>query len=275
MNEGHVQVRVGEFKVGKGCPVAIIAGPCVIESAKSAMDHAISIKKIADRAGVPVIFKASYDKANRSSIGSYRGPGIDDGLKILSDIRKKVGLPVLSDVHDVHQVDRAAEVLDIIQIPAFLCRQTDLLVKAGLTGKPVNVKKGQFMSPEEMLNVVKKIESTGCHDIMLTERGSTFGYNMLVNDFRSIVIMGETGYPVVYDATHSVQRPGDNGTSTGGDPKYILPLAKAAIACGADVLFLEVHEHPEKALSDGSNMLKMSELGRFIDEIKQVEKAVR
>jgi len=275
MDKEGRQVSVGEFSVGKGCPITIIAGPCVIESAKKTMDHAVKIKKIAERSGVPVIFKASYDKANRSSINAFRGPGIDEGLKILKDIRDKVGIPVLSDVHDVTQVDRAAEVLDVIQIPAFLCRQTDLLVKAGNTGKPINVKKGQFMSPSEMVNVIKKIESTGNHKIMLTERGSTFGYNMLINDFRSIVVMGETGYPVVYDATHSVQLPGGKGSSSGGDSKYVLPLAKAAVACGADVIFIEVHENPKEALSDGSNMLKLSELDRFIDEIKQVEKAVR
>ncbi|MBU0571480.1 MAG: 3-deoxy-8-phosphooctulonate synthase [Candidatus Omnitrophica bacterium] len=269
------QVRVGDIVIGRAAPVVLIAGPCVIESAESAMEHAVKIKDIAKRAGMPVIFKASYDKANRSSIDSFRGPGIEKGLQILSDIREKVGIPVLSDVHAVDQVDRAASVLDIIQIPAFLCRQTDLLVKAGLTGKPVNVKKGQFMSPAEMTNVVHKLESTGNHNIMLTERGSIFGYNTLINDFRSIIIMGETGYPVVYDATHSVQKPGGRGASSGGDARYITPLAKAAVACGADALFLEVHENPKNALSDAPNMLKLSELANFIEQIKQLEKVVR
>jgi len=269
------QVKVGDIVIGKPGPIVLIAGPCVIESEESAMEDAIKIKDIAKSAGMPIIFKASFDKANRSSIDSFRGPGIEKGLQILKNIREKVGIPVLSDIHAVDQVELAAEVLDVIQIPAFLCRQTDLLVKAGLTGKVINVKKGQFMSPAEMTNVVKKLESTGNNNILLTERGSTFGYSMLINDFRSIVIMGETGYPVVYDATHSVQQPGGRGTSSGGDARYVTPLAKAAVACGADVLFLEVHKNPEKALSDGPNMLKLSELADFIEQIQKIEKAVR
>jgi len=268
-------VKIGDIVVGRGNPIALIAGPCVIESEKSALDHARKIKKIAERQKMPFIFKASYDKANRSSVDSFRGPGHEEGIRILKRIRDEVGVPVLSDVHAETHVDRAAEALDVIQIPAFLCRQTDLLLRVAATGKPVNVKKGQFMSSSEMGNVVAKLESAGNTNIMLTERGTTFGYNMLVNDFRSIVAMGETGYPVVYDATHSVQRPGGRGTSSGGESHYVLPLSRAAVACGADVLFVEVHEDPEKALSDGPNMLKLSDLEDYIRCVKQVEKAVR
>ncbi|MFQ5952963.1 MAG: 3-deoxy-8-phosphooctulonate synthase [Candidatus Omnitrophota bacterium] len=268
-------VKVGNVTIGKGNPLALIAGPCVIESAESAFQHARRIKEITDKLEMPFIFKSSYDKANRSSIDSFRGPGVEEGLEILSDIRKELGVPVLSDVHSVEEVGRAAEVLDCLQIPAFLCRQTDLLLKAASTGKPVNVKKGQFMSPHEISNVINKIESAGNRNILLTERGTTFGYNMLVNDFRSIVIMGETGYPIVYDATHSVQMPGGEGTSSGGEAQYILPLSKAAIACGSDALFVEVHESPEKALSDGSNMLDLDELENFIVQVKRIEEATK
>ncbi len=268
-------IKIGDINLGENSPVVLIAGPCVIESRESALRHAKMIKAIADKCKIPFIFKASYDKANRSSIGSYRGPGIDEGLDILGEIKKKTGVPVLSDIHETKEIEKASKVLDVLQIPAFLCRQTDLLIEAGKTGKTVNVKKGQFMSPREMDNVVKKIESTGNKNIMLTERGSSFGYNMLVNDFRSIVIMGQTGYPVVYDATHSAQMPGGKGTSSGGDTEFVLPLSMAAIACGADALFLEVHESPGKALSDGANMLKMDELEDFIMSIKKIEKAVR
>ncbi|RKY40468.1 MAG: 3-deoxy-8-phosphooctulonate synthase, partial [Candidatus Makaraimicrobium thalassicum] len=258
----------------RGRPLALIAGPCVIESAESAMEHARQIKKIAGRLDIPFIFKSSYDKANRSSLNSFRGPGAEKGLEILRDIREELKVPVLSDVHRISEVERAAEVLDVIQIPAFLCRQTDLLLKAAATGKAVNVKKGQFMSPWEMDNVVAKIESAGNRNILLTERGTTFGYNTLVNDFRAIVIMGETGYPVVYDATHSVQMPGGKGASSGGESKYIPPLSKAAVAAGCDALFIEVHRQPHKALSDGPNMLRLSDLADLLSQVKQIEKAV-
>ncbi len=269
------QVKIGDVVVGGKNPLALIAGPCVIESAESAMEHARAIKEITDRLDMPFIFKSSYDKANRSSVSSYRGPGIEKGLGILRDIREELGVPVLSDVHCVEEVDAAAEVLDIIQIPAFLCRQTDLILKVAATGKTVNVKKGQFMSPREMENIVAKIESKGNGNILLTERGTTFGYNLLVNDFRGIVIMEETGCPVVYDATHSVQMPGGKGLSSGGDSKYVLPLSKAAVAIGCDALFVEVHKDPGKAMSDGPNMLKLSDLEDFITQVKRVEKAVR
>ena len=268
-------VKVRGINIGKGNPLVLIAGPCVIESAESAMDHARRIKKIAAGAGVPFIFKSSYDKANWSSVTSYRGPGLEEGLKVLKSISEELEIPVLTDVHRQEDVDAVAEVVDVIQIPAFLCRQTDLVVKAASTGKVVNVKKGQFMSPREMKNVVAKIESAGNKNILLTERGTTFGYNMLVNDFRALVIMGETGYPVVYDATHSVQMPGGEGTSSGGEAEYVPVLSKAAVACGADALFVEVHARPEEALSDGPNMLKLDDLEAYLEEVKRIEEAVR
>ena len=268
-------VKVGKITIGKGHPLVLIAGPCVIETAESAKKHAKLIKRIAAKAGIPFIFKASYDKANRSSVGSFRGPGLEKGLKILREIKEEVNVPVLSDVHSAHEAEKAAKVLDVIQIPAFLCRQTDILLAAAGSGRPVNVKKGQFMSPAEMKNVVAKIESTGNRNILLTERGSTFGYNMLVNDFRSIVIMGDTGYPVVYDATHSAQMPGGLGTASGGDPRYVLPLSKAAVAVGCDAIFVEVHENPAKAMSDGPNSLRLADLEEYLREIKRIEKAVR
>lgn len=268
-------VKIADITVGGGNPIALIAGPCVIESRESALTHAKRLKEITEKAGIPFIFKSSYDKANRSSVDSFRGPGLEEGLRILKEVRDEVGVPVLSDVHDVSEVALAAAVLDALQIPAFLCRQTDILLEAGGTGKPVNVKKGQFMSPREMGNVINKIASTGNENILLTERGSTFGYNMLINDFRAIVQMAEMGYPVVYDATHSVQMPGGRGTSSGGESKYVLPLSKAAVAVGCDVLFVEVHENPQKAMSDGPNMLKMSDLAGYLGEIKKIEKAVR
>ncbi|MGB2599928.1 MAG: 3-deoxy-8-phosphooctulonate synthase [Candidatus Omnitrophota bacterium] len=267
-------VKIGNVAIGKGNPLALIAGPCVIETAESAFENARRIKEIADRLGMPFIFKSSYDKANRTSMESFRGPGLKKGLEILLDIRKKLDVPVLSDVHRPEEAEAAGKVLDCLQIPAFLCRQTDLILEAAGTGKPVNVKKGQFMSPAEISNVIAKIESTGNHSILLTERGTSFGYNTLVNDFRAIVAMGETGYPVVYDATHSVQMPGGRGTSSGGDSRYVLPLSKAAVACGCDALFVEVHEAPEKASSDGPNMLKLDELENFITQVKKIE-AVR
>ncbi|HNX90308.1 MAG TPA: 3-deoxy-8-phosphooctulonate synthase [Candidatus Omnitrophota bacterium] len=269
------KISVDKFYIGGGSPIALIAGPCVIESEKNAYYHAKEIKKIAAKVGFRYIFKASYDKANRSSIASFRGPGLAEGLEILGKIRKDLKVPVLSDVHAEDQVDAAAEVLDVIQIPAFLCRQTDILVKAARSGRVVNVKKGQFMAPHEMGNVVSKIESAGCRKILLTERGTSFGYNTLINDFKCIPIMKKTGYPVVYDATHSVQRPAGKGTSSGGDSEFIVPLSMAAVACGADALFLEVHENPAKALSDGPNMLKLSDLYKFLKLIQKIEKAVK
>ena len=275
MTMKNAKVSVGDVTIGAGEPLAIIAGPCVIESAKSAVSEARKLKDITSRMGVPFIFKASFDKANRSSVKAFRGPGIKDGLKVLKEIKEELGLPVLSDIHSIEQVASAAKVLDVIQIPAFLCRQTDLLVEAGRTGKVINVKKGQFMSPDGMKNVIDKIEYSGNRRILLTERGTTFGYNMLVNDFRGIVKMSELGYPVVYDATHSVQMPGGKGTASGGEARFVLPLSKAATAIGCDALFLEVHSDPQKAKSDGPNMMKMSDLEDFLRQVIRIEKAVR
>ncbi|MDD4956476.1 MAG: 3-deoxy-8-phosphooctulonate synthase [Candidatus Omnitrophica bacterium] len=268
-------VKVGKIKIGGGNPIVLIAGPCVIESGSSVMRHAEKIKRIADKNGIPFIFKASYDKANRSSVSSYRGPGIEKGLRMLEKVKKETGVPVLSDVHSADEAVAAAEVLDVLQIPAFLCRQTDILVKAAATGRPVNVKKGQFMSPAEVSNIVAKVISTGNKDLILTERGTSFGYNMLVNDFRSLVIMRRTGYPVAYDATHSVQMPGGKGTSSGGDSSYVFPLSRAAVAVGCDALFVEVHESPAKALSDGPNMLNIGALDGYLKEMKKIERAVK
>jgi 2-dehydro-3-deoxyphosphooctonate aldolase (KDO 8-P synthase) len=268
-------VRIGDIIAGRGRPIVLIAGPCVMESAKSVLAEARKIKKIACGMDFPLVFKASFDKANRSSVRSFRGPGIKDGLKILKNVKDELGVPVLSDVHSVEKVIPAAKVLDVIQIPAFLCRQTDLLVEAARTDKVINVKKGQFMSPDEMKNVIDKIESSGNKRILLTERGTTFGYNMLVNDFRGMVKMADFGYPVVYDATHSVQLPGGKGAVSGGESRFVLPLSRAAAAIGCDALFLEVHSNPSKAKSDGPNMLKMSELELFLEEIMKIQKAVR
>jgi len=275
MNKTRREIKIGSFSIGRDYPIVLIAGPCVIESEEMAINHARKIKEITEKNNIPFIFKASYDKANRSSINSFRGPGMKEGLKILKKIKEEIKVPVVSDVHDVNQVDGASEVLDIIQIPAFLSRQTDLLIKAAKSGKPVNVKKGQFMSPHEMKNVVAKIEESGGKNILLTDRGTSFGYNMLVSDFRALVIMAETGWPIVFDATHSVQMPGGLGTSSSGEAEYVLPLSKAAVAVGCDVLFVEVHENPKSAKSDGANMIKLSDLDSYIKEIKKIEKSVR
>ncbi|MFH1846384.1 MAG: 3-deoxy-8-phosphooctulonate synthase [Candidatus Omnitrophota bacterium] len=271
MKNNIIKIGLNNISIGLGAPLVLIAGPCVIESEESVFEHAKAIKAIAGKLNIPYIFKASYDKANRSSIASFRGPGLKSGMKILKTIRRELSVPVLSDVHCVSEIDEAAEVLDIIQIPAFLCRQTDLMVKAARTGKVINVKKGQFMSPREMNNVISKIESAGNKNIMLTERGTSFGYNMLVNDFRALIIMRETGYPVVYDATHSVQMPGALGMRTGGESQYVLPLSRAAVAVGCDALFVEVHRDPANAKSDGTNMLALSDLEDYLIAVKSIE----
>jgi len=247
-------------KIGGTNPFFLIGGPCVIESQEHAFFMAKEIKKICEDLKISFIFKASYDKANRSSISSYRGPGLEKGLKILSFIKKELDLPVLSDVHETNQVEKAAQVLDVIQIPAFLCRQTDLILEAARTQKPLNLKKGQFLSPYEMKNQVEKVLSQGNEKIILTERGTSFGYNNLVFDIRSIPIMKEWGFPVVVDASHSVQKPGGEGSFSGGEAKFIPYIAKAGVAAGADGIFLEVHENPSQALSDRYNSLKINEL---------------
>jgi 2-dehydro-3-deoxyphosphooctonate aldolase (KDO 8-P synthase) len=266
---------VGKIKFGAGVPLFLIAGPCVIESEAHAMMMAEKLGAIAGELGVPYIFKASYDKANRSSVASYRGPGLKDGLKILAKIKRRTGLPVLTDVHDVSQVGPAADVCDIIQIPAFLSRQTDLLVAAGKSGAVVNIKKGQFLSPAEMGNAAEKVASTGNEKIILTERGNSFGYQNLVVDMRSLPIMRKFGYPVVVDVTHSVQLPGGEGKSSGGQPEFIEPLARAGTATGVDGIFLEVHDNPSKALSDGSNALPLSQFRSLMAKILSIAALVR
>ena len=268
-------VQVGSVKIGGGNPFVLIAGPCVIESRKMTLDIARTLKKITGELKIPLIFKASYDKANRTSIKSFRGPGWAEGLDVLAEVRREFKLPVLSDVHSPQEIDRADKVLDVLQIPAFLCRQTDLLLEAGNTGKPVNVKKGQFLAPWDMAQVVKKIESTGNRNILLTERGTSFGYNTLVSDFRSLSIMRETGYPVVFDATHSVQQPGGLATSSGGQSEYIPLLSRAAVAAGCDAVFMEVHPDPAKALSDGPNMLPLHTLKNLLIKLKAIDKIVK
>jgi len=268
-------IAVGPLSIGGQNPLALIAGPCVIESEKIAMEIAEKLKRITTDLHVPFIFKASYDKANRTSIKSFRGPGLNDGLKILQKIKTELDLPVLSDVHKEEEIDPAAEVLDILQIPAFLCRQTDLLVKAAQTGKPINVKKGQFLAPWDMKNVVVKLEESGNSNILLTERGATFGYNNLVVDMRSLVLMREYGYPVIFDATHSLQQPGGQGTTSGGQSEMVPDLARGAVAVGCDALFMEIHTDPSKALSDGPNMLKIDLLPELLEQLVTLDQVVK
>ena len=268
-------VRIGNVLVGEGCPLVLIAGPDVIESEASALRHAERIFEIASGFGIPYIFKCSYDKANRTSVRSYRGPGLQKGLKILAQVKKSVGVPVLSDVHCVDQVQPAAEVLDCLQVPAFLCRQTDLLVAVGRAGKAINVKKGQFLAPSDIRPVLEKIESTGNRKILVTERGTTFGYNNLVNDMRSLGILREFGYPVVFDAGHSAQTPGGRGNSSGGKSEFIPLLARAAVAAGCDALFVEVHEDPAKALCDGPSSLPLKKLPALLEQLIRIREALK
>jgi 2-dehydro-3-deoxyphosphooctonate aldolase (KDO 8-P synthase) len=274
------EVRIAGIVVGGGRPLALIGGPCAIESEKHALATAERLSEIAAARGVPFVYKSSYDKANRSSVRAYRGPGLAEGLRILGRVRDTVGVPVLSDVHDVAEVGPAAEVLDVLQIPAFLCRQTDLVVAAAATGKPVNVKKGQFLAPGDMKNVVEKATSTGNHALLLTERGTSFGYHNLVVDMRGLIDMRALGYPVVFDATHSVQLPGGAGDRSGGERRYVPALARAAVAVGVDALFMEMHEDPDRTLSDGRplsdgpNMLRIDDLPALLDEILAIRAAV-
>jgi len=267
-------VNVKGVKFGGKNPLALIAGPCVIESREGCMAIADKLVKLAKKQDIPLVFKASYDKANRTSINSYRGPGISKGLEILAEIKAKYNVPVLTDVHSVEEIHIASKVVDIIQLPAFMIRQTDFVVAAGESGAVVNVKKAQFSAPWDMLNVVKKLESTGNTKILLTERGASFGYNTLVADMRSLIIMREMGYPVIFDATHSVQSPGGQGDSSGGDGRFAPYLAKAATAVGVDGLFIETHPDPASALSDGPNMIPLKDMGPLwkklsaIDQIK-------
>lgn len=264
---------VGNATLGDG-RLTIIAGPCVIESAEHAMMMARECSARAAAAGLDYIYKASFDKANRSSIKSFRGLGMDAGLEVLKQIRSEVGVPVLTDVHDVAQVGPVAEVVDVLQIPAFLCRQTDLIVEAAKSGRAVNVKKGQFLAPQETRNIVDKAREAGCDKLLLTERGSTFGYNNLVVDMRSFPIMRSFGVPVVFDVTHSLQLPGGLGHATGGQPEYIEPLARAGVACGVDAVFMEVHENPAQALSDGPNALRLDRLESLLKVIATIQGVV-
>lgn len=267
-------VNVRNLAIGQRQPLVFIAGPCVIESHESCLKLADKLKTIFQEKQLPFIFKASYDKANRTSVNSYRGPGVKEGIKILADIKKRLGLLMLSDVHREEDIPIVLETLDIIQIPAFLCRQTDLILAAAKTGKPINIKKGQFLAPWDMKSVVEKMRSTGNEQILLTERGTCFGYNNLVSDMRSLVIMRELGYPVIYDATHSVQLPGGQGNVSGGERNMVMPLARAAVASGCDGLFLEVHENPEKALSDAATMLSIEALPNLIDQVLEIHRVV-
>ena len=268
-------VQVRNIKIGGGLPLALFAGPCAIESRDHALQMAEAIKTISEKIGVRLIFKSSYDKANRSSINSYRGPGVEQGLRILEEVQRDVGVPVLSDVHCVNEVDLAASVLDVLQIPAFLCRQTDLVVSVGNTGKPVKVKKGQFMAPWDMTNLIEKITSTGNEQILLTERGSSFGYNNLVVDMTSLPVMRETGFPVVFDATHSVQQPGGLGKHSGGRREFVGDLARAAAAVGIDALFMEVHDRPDEALCDGPNMVNLEQLESILGTVVQIDRIIK
>jgi 2-dehydro-3-deoxyphosphooctonate aldolase (KDO 8-P synthase) len=275
MSEKAHRFSVGKVGMGRGAPLFFIAGPCVIESEKHAMKMAERLAGVASELRVSLIFKASYDKANRSSASSFRGPGLKEGLRILAKVKKKFALPILTDVHDASQAAPAGEVCDVIQIPAFLCRQTDLLVAAGKTGRAVNIKKGQFVSPWEMRNAVEKVASTGNEKIIVTERGASFGYQNLVVDMRSFPILRDLGYPVVFDVTHSVQLPGGEGKSSGGQPQFIEPLARAGVAAGVDGVFMEVHDSPAKALSDGANALALEKFKPLVERLMKISSLVR
>jgi len=268
-------VRIGNIAFGGTSPLVLIAGPCVLEERKSTLRMAQTLASITGRLGLPFVFKASYDKANRTSIEAFRGPGLEPGLALLKEIKECTGVPILSDVHQEDEIEKAAEILDILQIPAFLCRQTDLIVKAAATGKAVNIKKGQFLAPWDIASVVRKVESTGNRRILLTERGVTFGYNNLVTDFTSLEIMARTGYPVVYDVTHSLQRPGGLGNASGGRSEFIPLLARCGVAAGTDALFMECHPQPARALSDGPNMISLSRMEPLLQECMRIHQIVR
>lgn len=269
------EIKIGSLKIGGLNPLVLIAGPCVIEDKKSILDTARVLKDLSLEVGIPFIFKSSYDKANRTSLGSYRGPGLKKGLGILKEVKERLGLPILSDVHCRQDLKEAAKVLDIIQIPAFLSRQTDLLVEAAHTGRVVNIKKGQFLAPWDMAPSIKKIESSGNKNILITERGVSFGYNNLVSDLRALAIIRDLGYPVIYDATHSVQLPGGAGTCSGGERRFVPALSRAAVAFGCDGLFLEVHPNPDKALCDGPNMVSLKELKALLKQVRDIETVLR
>ena len=267
-------VNIDDLLLGRGQPLTLIAGPCVIEDADRVVEIATFLKRLTAELGIPFIFKASYDKANRTSLDSFRGPGPEEGLKILAEVKRSLGIPVLSDVHRIREVAAAAEVLDVLQIPAFLCRQTDLVLEVARTGKVINVKKGQFLAPWDVANIVEKIWSVGNDRVVITERGVMFGYNNLVVDFRGIRILQETGCPVVFDATHSVQLPGGAGKASGGQREYAPILARAAVAAGVDGVFLEVHPDPDRALCDGPNSLRTDDLAPLLSTLKRIREAI-
>jgi len=269
------EIVTGNVRMGGNRPLVLIAGPCVIENELNTLRTAERLMTICNAVSMPLVFKASYDKANRTSVGSFRGTGLKEGLRILAKVRESLGVPVLSDIHSIEQIPAAAEVLDVLQIPAFLCRQTDLLVAAAKTGRVINIKKGQFLAPWDMENVVGKAQSTGNEQIVLTERGVTFGYNNLVVDMRSLPIMRGTGCPVVFDATHSVQLPGGQGGSSGGQREFVEYLSRAAVATGVDGVFMEVHENPDKALCDGPNSLKLDDLADLLKQLKAIDHIVK
>jgi 2-dehydro-3-deoxyphosphooctonate aldolase (KDO 8-P synthase) len=267
-------VEINGLRIGPGCPHLIIAGPCVIEDAGLILETAAELKRITTELKLSFIFKSSYDKANRSSGNSFRGPGLKEGLAMLTKVKERVGVPILSDVHTAQEAEAAGKVLDVLQIPAFLCRQTDLLVAAARTGRVVNVKKGQFLAPWDMANIVQKIESAGSRRLLLTERGASFGYNNLVTDFRALPIMRRLGYPVIFDATHSVQLPGGAGDKSSGQREFVAPLARAAVAAGCEGLFMEVHPDPDHALSDGPNMVPLAQVRDLLEQIVRIASAV-
>ena len=269
------KVEIGGFQVGPGCRPLLIAGPCVLEELDTAKQICAFMKRAAQEAGFSYMFKASFDKANRTSINSYRGPGLEKGLEMLAEIKSALSVPVISDIHEPRQAEAAAEVLDCIQIPAFLCRQTDLLLAAGRTGRPINIKKGQFLAPWDMIHGVKKVLSTGNRAILLTERGVSFGYNNLVVDMRSLVIMRNFGFPVVFDATHSVQLPGGGDGCSAGQREFVAPLARAAMAVGVDGLFMEVHPTPDKALCDGPNSISLDSASQLLGVLSRIRGAVQ
>jgi len=263
-------IKTGDIVIGRGSPLVLISGPCVIENYETTREIAGILKEITSKLEIPFIFKASYDKANRTSVTAFRGPGLNDGLRVLKDIKEELGIPILSDVHRISEISAAARVLDIIQIPAFLCRQTDVVIEVAKTGKPVNVKKGQFLAPWDIANVAEKIISAGNRRILITERGTMFGYNNLIVDFRSFMIIRKIGYPVIFDATHSVQLPGGAGASSGGQREYAPMLARAAAAAGVDGIFMEVHSNPDEALCDGPNSLKLDTIDEFLSQLKSI-----
>ena len=268
-------LTLGNVTIGNTLPFVLIAGPCVIESREAILSIADELCQMTERLGIPLVFKSSFDKANRTSIQGYRGVGMEEGLSILAAVKEKFGCPILTDVHTAEQCAPVAEVVDILQIPAFLCRQTDLLLAAGATGKVLNVKKGQFLAPHDVKNIVKKIDETGNRSTMLCERGVSFGYNTLVNDMRALPIMAQTGCPVIFDATHSVQQPGGAGTSTSGDRTFVPVLARAAVAVGVAGVFMETHPNPDQAPSDGPNMMILSEMPALLEKLKAIDTLIK